>query len=281
MVDLWKRHQNKDGVTDLYESKFHIAKRLLSKWKESNPGMKLPIVFDKWYTAAPFCRFIDKELKLPYVGTLKVDDKVIVKGQEETVKDFSQRLNKEHFDNLSKEKKPVFRKISISYKGKRERYYSFCCTIKVKNFGKQRLVINYRDEELKDKPHVLISNCLKWQSTGITRIRRHRWPIEVYHEEGKAEGLDQYQVRHFEAIYRHISFVAVTYSLLRAIPHDQDLLKKLQSQLKIELERSNAYWSRAAKAQSLWSLASFISAGLAEGQTLESLMAPILAAICY
>ncbi len=281
LIRLWRRHQNKDGVTDLYESKFHIAKRLLSKWKESNPRMKLPIVFDKWYTAAPFCRFIDKELKLPYVGTLCADDKVIVNGQEETIKDFSQRLKKEHFDNLSEEKKPVFRKITISYKGKKERYYSFCCTIKVKNFGKQRLVINYREEELKGEPYALISNCLKWQSAGITRIRRHRWPIEVYHEEGKAEGLDQYQVRDIEAICRHISFVAVVYSLLRAIPHDQDLLKKLQNQLKVEIEGSNSHWCRVAKAQSLWSLASFISAGLVKGQTLESLMAPILAAVCY
>ena len=84
----------------------------------------------------------------------------------------------------------------------------------------------------------------------------------LYHEEGKAEGLDQYQVRDIEAIYRHISFVAVVYSLLRAIPHDQDLLKKLQSQLKVEIEGSNSHWCRVAKAQSLWSLASFISAGL-------------------
>ena len=57
-----------------------------------------------------------------------------------------------------------------------------------------------------------ISNQLHWQAPGITRIRRHRWPVEVYHEEGKAEGWDQYQVRDFEAIERHIGLVAVVYS---------------------------------------------------------------------
>ncbi len=37
----------------------------------------------------------------------------------------------------------------------------------------------------------------------MTRVGRHRWPVEEYHKEGKAEGLDQYQIRNFEAIEKH------------------------------------------------------------------------------
>jgi hypothetical protein len=92
--------------------------------------------------------------------------------------------------------------------------------LRVHNFGKQRLVINYSQADLSDSPRFYNSNRLLWQAAGITRIRRHRWPVEVYHQEGKAEGLDQYQVRDFQAISRHIGLVAVTYSLLRAAPHD-------------------------------------------------------------
>jgi hypothetical protein len=61
--------------------------------------------------------------------------------------------------------------------------------------------------------HLLPAEVASW---GITRIRRHRWPIEVYHEVGKVDGLDQYQVRDFEVISQHIALVAVTYSLRRA-----------------------------------------------------------------
>jgi hypothetical protein len=68
-------------------------------------------------------------------------------------------------------------------------------------FGKQQLVINFRNADpstnsgqaLTDKPVFYICNRLRWQAKGITTIRRHRWPVEVYYEEGKAEGLDQYQ----------------------------------------------------------------------------------------
>jgi len=115
---------------------------------------------------------------------------------------------------------------------------------------------------------------------GITRIRRHRWPVEVYHEEGKAEGLDQYQLRDFEGIGRHVALVATVYSLLRAAQHDPVLRQRLQRELKMELEGSAAFWCRVTQAQSLWALALFISAGLAQGQTLRQVMTPLLRAVC-
>jgi len=119
-----------------------------------------------------------------------------------------------------------------------------------------------------------------WQAAGITRIRRHRWPVEVYHEEGKAEGLDKYQLRDFSAIQRHVALVAVVYSLLRTAQHDPDLRDQLQRQLEITLDGSVAFWRRTAQAQSLWCLGLFISAGLTQGQPLSQVMAPLVRATC-
>jgi hypothetical protein len=125
---------------------------------------------------------------------------------------------------------------------------------------------------------------LHWRAPGITRIYRHRWPVEVYHEEGKAEGLDQYQLRDFSGMQRHVALVAVVYSLLRAAQHDPTLQGKLQRQLKLQLDAdqsgSAAYWRRVTQAQSLWSLAVFISVGLSQGPSLRALMAPLLRAVC-
>jgi hypothetical protein len=171
-------------------------------------------------------------------------------------------------------------KNTIHFKGTKEVYYSYCQTHNIHTFSKQRLVINYREADLSDNPTFFISNRLNWQANGITRIRRHRWPVEVYHEEGKAEGLDQYQIRDFGAIQRHVALVAVVYSLLRAAQHDQALQKKLQRQLKITLDGSPVAWRRITQAQCLWSLAIFISAGLAQGQTLSQIMLPLVRIIC-
>lgn len=168
-------------------------------------------------------------------------------------------------------------KITISYKGEQEQYYSYCRTHTIHNFGKQRLVINFSRADLSDSPRFYNSNRLNWQATGISRIRRHRWPVEVYHQEGKAEGLDKYQVRDLQAISRHIGLVATTYSLLRAASHDHALKHKLQRQLKYNLATSAPAWRRATQAQSLWSLATFIAVGIAQGQSLTELLSPLVA----
>jgi len=280
LLGVWRRNQESDGVTALYDSKLRIAQQLLQQWVQDHPDLKLPVTFDSWYTQPAFCRFLDETLQLPYVGTLSETDQVILKTGTQRLDAFAQQLKREHLQASQTGGPLVFKPITIRYKGEQEHYYSYGATHRIHNFGKQRLVINYRQADLGDNPMFLLSNRLFWQAPGITRIRRHRWPVEVYHEEGKAEGLDQYQLRDFEAIERHVALVAVVYSLLRAAQHDPTLRSKLQRQLKIELEGSAAFWRRATQAQSLWSLALFISAGLAQGQTLHTVLSPLLRAIC-
>ena len=279
LLGLWRRHQSKTDVAALYDSKLRIAERQLQRWIELHPTLKLPVTFDSWYTTPGFCHFID-QAGLPYVGTLANDAELVLKSGRGRVDDFAARLKREHLDRIKLAQTPVFKPVTIRFKGQRETYYSYCRTHRLHNFGKVRLVINHRQADLSDNPVFGIANRLAWQAAGITRIRRHRWPVEVYHEEGKAEGLDQYQLRDFEAIERHVALVAVVYSLLRAAQHDTVLQQKLQSELKFELEGSVPFWRRVSQAHSLWSLALFISTGLAQGQTLHEVMAPLLRATC-
>lgn len=281
LLGVWSRNQSKAGVEALYESKLAIARRQLDKWVAAHPDLKLPVAFDSWFTQPAFCRYLTDTLEMPYVGTLKKDNKVVIKGKKEELGSFAQRLKEEHLEAVKAGGKALFHKITIKYKGEKEVYYSYCRTHRIHNFGKQRLVINFRKADLSDSPVFYNSNRLNWQSVGITRIRRHRWPVEVYHEEGKAEGLDQYQVRDITAIYRHIGLVVLTYSLLRAAPHDQALIHMLQRQIKFVLVPSAAHWRRLSQAQSLWSLALFIATQIELGHSLADTMEPLLAAVCY
>jgi hypothetical protein len=281
LLGVWSRHQGKAEVADLYQSKLLLGRQLLQQWYQEHPEPKRPVTFDSWYTQPAFCRFLDEQLQVPYVGTLATDDELVLQSGRQRLDAFAEQLKQEHLAAVKAGGPPIFRKVTIRYKGEKEGYYAYCRTHRVHNFGKQRLVISYRQADLSDSPHFFNSNRLTWQATGILRIRRHRWPVEVYHEEGKEEGLDQYQVRDFQAISRHIALVAVTYSLLRAVPHDKGLLHKLQRELKQELEGSAAFWRRTAQAQSLWNLACLISVGLTQGRPLSELMAPLLTAVCY
>jgi hypothetical protein len=280
LLGVWRRHQRQPEVAALYDSKLCIAQHLLCQWVATHPALPLPVTFDSWYTQPAFCRYIDRTLRLPYVGTLDDAARIELKTGVMPVVDFAAQLKAEHLAALPQDQVAVFRPITIHYKGQAEHYFSYCQTHRVRTFGKVRLVINHRQPDLADNPVFYITNRLVWQAAGITRIRRHRWPVEVYYEEGKAEGLDQYQLRDFGAIDKHVALVAVVYSLLRAAQQDPTLRERLQRELKVDLEGSVAAWRRATQAQCLWSLALFISAGLAQGQTLSQLMAPLMKAIC-
>ena len=280
LLGVWQRRRKRyPQIQSLYATKLDMAQSFLQQWVDANPAHKLPVTFDSWYTQPDFCHFLDQQLNLPYVGTLEKDDVVLLKDGEQSVGLFAARLKQEQLNAVKKEADPVFQPLTITYKGVCETYYSYCKTHRIRNYGRQRLVINHRQADLSDKPTYFISNRLRWQARGITRIRRHRWPIEVYHEEGKAEGLDQYQLRSFSAIQRHVALVAVVYSMLRTAQHDSCLHKQLQCQLQITLEGHPAAWRRATQAQSLWTLALFISAGLTQGHALDALMAPLLRAV--
>lgn len=282
LLQAWKRRQKQyPQLTKLYASKLTLAQTLLTEWVQAHPEGKLAVTFDNWYTQVEFCRFIDQTLHLPYVGTLMGKDLVHLKRGPKSLQDFADHLKEEHHQAVQSGGPPIFVPVVISYKGERETYYSYCQTHHIHRFGKQRLVISHRQADLSDKPKFFISNRLMWQAPGILRIRRHRWPVEVYHEEGKAEGLDAYQLRDFEAIQRHVALVAVVYSLLRAAQRDRDLQQKLQQQLKVTLEGSAASWCRATQAQALWCLGLSISIGLTQGQTLQQIMAPLIRAMCH
>lgn len=280
LLNLWRRHANKPEVAALYDSKLQMAKAFLDQWQGMRGELNLPATFDSWYTQPDFCHYLDQTLHMNYVGTLKDSAKIVLKTGEEAITSFANRLKQEHLAAVEANLPPIFKPITISYKGAKEHYFSYCGTHRIHTFGKQRLVINYDQADLSDDPVFYISNRLNWQAIGITRIRRHRWPVEVYHEEGKAEGLDQYQLRDLTAIERHVAFIAVVYSLLRAAQHDAVFQGQLQCELKMNLEGSAAFWRRATQAQALWTMLLFVTLRLSQGYSLDVIATPMMRAIC-
>jgi hypothetical protein len=171
LLGVWQRRQKgHPEIRELYDSKLIMVQKLLEERQKTHPDEKRPVTFDNWFTQPAFCRFLDQTLKLPYVGTLAETDKLHLKSGVDTLRNFAARLKQEHLAALENHGKPVFQKITIAFKGTHETYYSYCRTHRVHNFGKQRLVINYRQADLSDKPTFFINNRLFWHASGITRI---------------------------------------------------------------------------------------------------------------
>jgi DDE superfamily endonuclease len=250
-----KPEEKRKGLADVHQSKITLAKELLDNFIEEYPDTDLPISFDSWYTCAELCQHIDQKLKRAYVGTLKENDCILIGANQTkvTCSAFAAELVQKHRDAVANGEKGFFEKTGIHYKGKKEHYWVYCDKHNINKLGKQRLVIAFSQEDLSSTPCFYISNRMHWRGGGILRIRRHRWPIEVYHEEGKAEGLDQYQIRQFDAIIKHVACVALSYSMLKRVQYDDTLLNKL-SWKPAEVCTSLAFWRRVMTADALLAL---------------------------
>lgn len=283
---LYKKHEANPKIAEAYRSKIVIGKTLLDDFYELYP-LDIPVSFDKWFTCPHFCQYIDKTLKKSYVAGLKSNENVLLAGAKKiTLADFVEKLTEEDLEAQQKElenkptkkRKPLFLKTTIKYKGKKEIYYNYCKTHHVCGYGRQKLLISYRKPDLSDTARVFISNRLQWRVQHMTRVGRHRWPVEEYHKEGKAEGLDEYQTRNAVAIEKHIALVAVVYSILQHAQYDSVLLNRLQAQLNVNIEGSLAYWRRATQAQVLWIMVQWMDAAIKQGDSLQKIMEVLIPA---
>lgn len=280
LLKTYHRKRKQQGGKDMKvacRTKLDEARQLLLDFYALYPQQDLPIAFDHWYTCKEICDFIDRQLQRSYVGTLCEQDIVIVGPKQEaiTCKTLIERLLEEHKQSIAKGGKPLFEKVGIHYKGKKENYWAYVNTHKVKAIGRQRLVISFSKEDLSDsEPKIYVSNRLHWRSGGILRIRRHRWPIEVYHEEAKAEGLNKYQVRQFDALKKHIACVCVAYSMLKRVQFDPELLNKLKWTPAHKPE-SLAFWRRVMTANALLGFVEWIVRDHTDNLICENLLQKI------
>ena len=268
-------------VVEIYKTKNHMALLLLRKFCAQYPEWDFPVALDTGFTSAELCGAISGELKRDYVGALREDQYITddADGKEILLKDFLHKLRQKHADP---QQKPVFQTTSYSFKGGKQVCYTYFANHSVRGFDKkQRLVISFLKEDLSDRPNFTVTNRLNWYPSGIMRIRRHRWPVETYHQEGKAEGLEEYQVRNDKAIQTYIAFIVVAYSMLKCTAHDADLLSSIQQRLQTETDGTLPFLRRLMKAEGLMLLIDHIITMQHQGHSLEQIFQSLAPSIAY
>jgi len=238
-------------VKQVYKTKLHIGEKLLRNFCQQYPDQNFPVALDSGYTSAELCQIITQDLHRDYVGSLKEKQLFFIKGKEILLKDFVQLIRD---DQLQAKEQRTYKiqKTSYYHKGKKQSAYVYFANHKIKGFDKkQRLVISFLKKDLTSKPNFSITNRLDWYPSGILRIRRHRWPVETYHQEGKVEGLEKYQVRNDKAIQTYIALVVVAFSMLKCTVHDDDLLSSIQQRLQTETDCTLPFLRRLMEAEGL------------------------------
>jgi hypothetical protein len=113
-----------------------------------------------------------------------------------------------------------FRPLSVSCRnGEVKQFWAFTKTIRLKRYGRKRLVIVHEREDLSDEPRFLLTDALHWESGRVIQTWSFRWTIEIFHEFAKqVTGFESAQVRNQEAVKRHFCLSCISQSLLQSLP---------------------------------------------------------------
>lgn len=91
----------------------------------------------------------------------------------------------------------------------------FTKTVRLKRYGRKRLVIVHEQADLSDPPRFLLTDALHWESARVMQTWSYRWACEIFHEFCKqVAGFESAQVRNQEAVKRHFRLSCIAQSLL-------------------------------------------------------------------
>jgi hypothetical protein len=103
--------------------------------------------------------------------------------------------------------------------GEKKPFGVFTKTVRLKRYGRQRLVIVHEKADLTAAPRFLVTDARHWESGRVLETWSYRWASEIFHEFGKqVTGLEAAQVRQEEAVTRHFRLSGVAPSLVQRAP---------------------------------------------------------------
>ncbi|MBK9940518.1 MAG: IS701 family transposase [Kouleothrix sp.] len=167
--------------------------------------------FDSYFTNAPVMNHIQHHDR-GYIGDLKFNRVIIVKGQEQTVSAWVQTL------------RPWCRtKVTV---GERTQWY-YTTTVRIPKVNHLvRLLVLWSSADAAEPRKVLVTNRVHWEAHHILKVYRRRWTgTEPYHRDGKHHlGMGDCQLRDGLGQTRHMHLVMLVYSaLMRQVKHDRAL----------------------------------------------------------
>lgn len=113
----------------------------------------------------------------------------------------------------------------------KEKYFIHTKEIFVKQLGKQKLIISYKegDEEIGIKAY--ITDIFEKTNKQLLILLLKRWKIEGWHRDAKQHlGLESYQVRKYRAVQKYAYAILLAYTLL-ILNKEQNILKPLKRKL--------------------------------------------------
>ena len=206
LLELLHYHKNRLA----YRKRTEIAVSMVEQIESEGLFPEANYAFDNGVLSRPLTELIERCGK-HWVSEIEISRHILWMEQWQRVDSIAQGLRIEHPES--------FRAIQVQGRnGEFKNYWAFSKCIRLKKYGRKRLVIVHETEDLSDTPRFLLSDARHWEATRIIRTWLSRWPIEVFHEFCKqVTGLESAQLRNEEAVKRHFALSCVAQSILQSV----------------------------------------------------------------
>jgi hypothetical protein len=194
-----------------YQKRTEIALAVARQLEAEGHFPQAHYAFDNGLLTLDLTRFLERVGK-HWVSEVECSRHIQWCGQWPRVDTVAAALQREHPES--------FRPVTVRGRnGERKQCWVFTKVVRLKRYGRKRLVIMHEQEDLGDTPRFLLTDALHWESTRVLETWSYRWASEIFHEFGKqVTGLEAAQVRKEEAVTRHFRLSCVAQSLLQRAP---------------------------------------------------------------
>ena len=191
-----------------YKKRTEMAVEIVQQLEQEGHFPQAPYAFDNGVLTLALTRLIEGVGK-HWVSELESSRHIQWFGQWRRVDEMAATLRQEHPES--------FRPVRVRCRnGDMKPFWVFTKVVRLKRYGRKRLVIVHEAAELTDVPRFLVTDALHWESGRVMETWSYRWASEIFHEFSKqVTGLEVAQVRKEEAVQRHFRLSCVAQSLIQ------------------------------------------------------------------
>src|SRR5215813_1987326 len=194
-----------------YKKRTEIALEMVQQLEREGHFPQAHYAFDNGVLTLELTRGIERVGK-HWVSEVECSRHIQWQNQWRRVDAVAAELRRDHPES--------FRPITVRCRnGDTKQFWAFTKVVRLKRYGRKRLVIVHEYADLSDAPRFLLTDALHWESGRVIETWRYRWASEIFHEFSKqVTGLEAAQVRKEEAVTRHFRLSCVAQSLVQQAP---------------------------------------------------------------
>lgn len=191
-----------------YKKRTEIALEIVRQIESEGNFPAANYAFDNGVLTLDLTRLIEQSGK-HWVSELESSRNINWQGEWKRVDQVGATLRQEHRES--------FRPYEVRCRnGEAKKFWAFTKVVRLKRYGRKRLVIVHESEDLTDTPRFLVTDALHWESGRVIETWSYRWAAEVFHEFSKqVTGLESAQVRKEEAVKRHFRLSCIAQSIIQ------------------------------------------------------------------